>query len=816
MEKNKVFNLSNVGESNYSNLFDSVDRAFVNVESKMNHNYYAPAQRPKLAEILIITSYPPRECGIATYSQDLKKSLESKFSDSLSIKICALESGDTNYQYPDEVKFVLDTSIGENYKMIASKINKDESIAIVLIQHEFGLFRKQESAFLKFLYELSKPVVIVFHSVLPKPDQVLQSKIATITNACDSIIVMTQNSAEILTSDYGVALQKIHVIAHGTHLVPYLSKNVLKQKYGLKNRKVLSTFGLLSSGKGIETTISALPAIIKKFPEVVFLVLGKTHPEVVRNDGESYRDSLEQKVEEFGLNNHVIFINQYLALPVLLEYLQMTDIYLFTANDPNQAVSGTFAYAMSCACPVISTPIPHAREVLTNDTGIIFDFHDSQQLANSVIRLFNDNPLRKHLSVNSLQKTASTAWENSAVAHAILFEEMSVGKIALRYNLPTINMAHLNHMTTETGIIQFSKINQPDIDSGYTLDDNARALVASCMYFKLTANNEILKNIHIYLRFIKLCLQPSGDFLNYVDKNIQFADQNNSTNLDDSNGRAVWALGYLISLFEVMPDEIVSEAQAILKRSLLKIGTVNSTRAMAFAIKGLYYENTVFDRPENLALLKTLADRLVQMFRHESKEHWMWFEGYLTYANSILPEAMLYAWMLTKEPIYKDIAIVSLDFLLSKTFHEYGIEVISNKDWLQKGGKAGRFGEQPIDVAYTILTLSKFYDVLKDEAYREKMEAAFNWFLGKNHLHQIIYNPCTGGCYDGLEECNVNLNQGAESTVSYLMARLTLERYKNSDRLSQNSSKKSPYSEISITTEMTELSMTFKERLKRY
>jgi len=547
----------------------------------------------------------------------------------------------------------------------------------------------------------------------------------------------------------------------------------------LENRKVLTTFGLLSSGKGIETTLEALPAIIKESPEVVFLLIGKTHPEVVKSEGEKYRESLEQKVKQYSLQDHVKFINSYLALPDLLEYLQLTDIYLFTANDPNQAVSGTFVYAMSCACPIISTPIPHAKEVLTEDTGIIFDFRNSQQLADGVIRLLNDEPLRRNIGSNTLEKIVSTAWENSAVAHARLFEKIAGDKITIQYNLPSVNLDHMKKMTTDIGIIQFSKINQPDISSGYTLDDNARALVASCMYFNLTGAEESINDIQKYLGFIKQCLQPDWYFLNYIDQDNNFTSQNESTNLDDANGRAVWALGYVVSLNGLLPGKIISEAQAILEKSLLRIGTVHSTRAMAFAIKGLYYHHSAVKSSENLELLKTLANRLVQMYKHEANVKWEWFEGYLTYANSILPEAMLYAWLLTGETIYKEIAISSLNFLLSQTFNENGIEVISNKNWLLKGEAAGRFGEQPIDVAYTIMTLSKFYDVFMDEDYLLKMETAFNWFLGNNRLHQIIYNPCTGGCYDGLEETHVNLNQGAESTVSYLMARLTIWKYKN-------------------------------------
>lgn len=736
-----------------------------------------------LAEILFITSYPPRACGIATYSQDLIKALNNKFSDSLSVKVCALESGDEGYLYPDEVKYVLKTSLAPSYKLLAQDINKNGHINIVLIQHEFGFFNVQEQMFLNFLDELSKPVVIVFHTVLPHPDNQLKSKINRIAAACESIIVMTHNSAEILINEYGLSPQNVTVIAHGTHLVPHLSKVYLKRKYGLTGMRVLTTFGLLSSGKSIETTLQALPAIIKTNPNVVFLVIGKTHPEVVKREGEIYREKLESLVILNKLTHHVKFINSFLPLPDLLEYLQLTDIYLFTTNDPNQAVSGTFVYAMSCGCPIISTPIPHAREVLTEETGIIFDFLDSRQLGKSIIRLLNDEPLRRNISSNTLQKIVSTAWENAAVAHAMLFEKISGNEIKIQYNLPVINLNHLKQMTTNTGIIQFSKINQPDVSSGYTLDDNARALITMCMYFILTGDDKTIVYIHKYLSFISLCQQPAGDFLNYVDYHNRFTDQNKITNLDDSNGRAVWALGYLLSLKGILPEKIISTADTIIQKIIPHVESMHSTRAMAFAIKGLYYYHCVSKSPEDLNLIKTLAQRLAQMYKHESVEKWEWFESYLTYANSILPEAMLYAWLLTGETEFKEIALSSLNFLVLKIFNENGIEVISNKSWLKRGQVTEHYGEQPIDVAYTIMTLSKFYDVFMDKNHYLKMDTAFNWFLGNNRLHQIIYNPCTGGCYDGLEEMHINLNQGAESTVSYLMARFTVEKYRKPESL---------------------------------
>ncbi len=742
---------------------------------KNNYDSETPAQ------ILFISSYPPRECGIATYSQDLVKALNNKFSNALSIKVCALESNGTTYSYPDEVTDTLKTSISGDYKKLALRINRNTAVEIILIQHEFGFFHKQEKAFLDFLNLLVKPVIIVFHTVLPHPDEQLKIKIQGIAGVCKAVIVMTHHSVGILTNEYGLPENKISVIAHGTHLVLHLNKKFLKKKYGLNDRKVLTTFGLLSSGKSIETTLEALPEIIVQRPEVMFLIIGKTHPEVKKREGEKYREMLELKVIQKSLHNHVIFINNYLPLPELLEYLQLTDIYLFTTNDPNQAVSGTFVYAMSCACPIISTPIPHAKEVLTENTGIIFDFCDSRQLARGVLSLLNNEPLRRSISSNTLEKTVSTAWENSAVAHALLFEKISCHTIKIVYNFPPINLKHLKLMTTDTGIIQFSKINQPDIKSGYTLDDNARALIACCMYYVITKDEKVMGEIYTYLRFIGHCQQASGDFLNYVDKHKLFTSQNTTVNLDDANGRAFWALGYMVSLRSTLPPELISMAESIFDKALPAISLMHSTRAMAFSIKGIYHYYSVFQSPENLIRVKTLANRLVQMYRHESNPEWEWFEGYLTYANSILPEAMLYAWLLTREPVYKDVALSSLNFLLTLTFNKKGIEVISNRTWLKKGEESGQFGEQPIDVAYTIMTLSKFYDVFMNQEYLLKMHLAFNWFLGNNRLNQIVYNPCTGGCYDGLEEAHVNLNQGAESTVSYLMARLIIEKYNKTD-----------------------------------
>ncbi|MBW3521124.1 glycosyltransferase [Chryseobacterium sp. NKUCC03_KSP] len=723
--------------------------------------------------IVFVSTFPPKVCGIATYTQDLIRSLHSKFGESFNAIICPLETEEENYEYNEYTEYKLNISDAVSYLELAAKINKNDTVELVMLQHEFGFFNETRNGLFLFLKNLKKDVIITFHTVLPKPDKELKEKVKEIAGFARSLIVMTSISAEILSNDYEIPFDKITVIPHGTHLLPFTDKIALKEKYDLENKKVLSTFGLLGSGKNIETTLKALPEIIAKNPDVIFLILGKTHPAIVRHEGEKYRDFLEDLTCKLHLENNIRFINDYLPLPELLEYLQLTDVYLFTSKDRNQAVSGTFSYAISSGCAIVSTPIPHALEVLKEDTGIIIDFEAPEQLSIAVNTLLENESKREELRLKSLEKMAPTAWENSSILHALLFQKFRNNKTNLNYTLPEINLGHIQNMTTDLGMIQFSKISKPDINSGYTLDDNARAMIAICRHFEVSRDKADLQLISIYLNFIKFCQQKDGSFLNYVDEHKQFTQQNYETNLDDPNGRAIWALGYLISLKEILSPELSETAENIIQKNLIWAEKIHSTRAMAFIIKGLYYQNS----EKNFPLLKELANRLAKMYQHEAKDNWHWFESYLTYGNSVLPEALLCAWISTKDELYKQIAEESFQFLLSKIMIGDNIKVVSNKGWMQKENTKNDTpigGEQPIDVTYTVLALSTFYKVFDDEKYLQMMINSFNWFLGKNHLNQIVYNPATGGCYDGLEERNVNLNQGAESTVSYLMARLSL------------------------------------------
>lgn len=728
-----------------------------------------------MPQILFVASFPPRECGIATYTEDLIKALNDKFENSFQIAVCALENDAEKHEYPKRVKYVLNTQNKEAYNTLANNINNDNQIKLVVFQHEFGFYAENAADFISLLKSVNKTKITVFHTVLPRVDETFKKNVQEIAEYSDEILVMTQSSSSILSDEYGIDEEKISVIAHGTHLVAHTDKHFLKEKYGFSNRKILSTFGLLSSGKSIETTLDALTTVVNTKPDVLFLIIGKTHPGVVKNEGEKYREFLEEKVRTLKLEKNVKFINKYVKLDELLEYLQLTDIYLFTSKDPNQAVSGTFSYAASCGCAIISTPIPHAAEFLSDDCGIVIDFQNSKQMSEAINRLLFDIQLRNNLKLNGLHKIVSTAWENSAIAHASLFSKISDEAITLNYKKPVVNLDHIKRLTTRFGMIQFAKINQPDVESGYTIDDNARAMIAMCQNYEVSKEAFNLRFIEIYLNFIDFCQQPDGRFLNYVDSNRVFSDQNIDCNLEDANGRAIWALGFLTSYAGTLPSNMIARAEGILEKAFPNLEDIHSPRAMAFIIKGLYYYNLNNKSRAVKLLIKKLADRLTQMYLHVSTRDWEWFEGSLTYGNSILPEALLFAYRETGESTYKEVAKKTFDFLLSQTFDRKEIKVISNRSWLIKGGQRAAFGEQPIDVAYTVLALKHFYETFKEESYAEKMNNAFEWFLGRNHLNQIIYNPCTGGCYDGLEEHSVNLNQGAESCVSYLMARLTFE-----------------------------------------
>lgn len=732
------------------------------------------------SKIVFLSTFPPTQCGIATYTQDTIKGITDVFGKSISCEICELV---TEPKENPTQAYTLNTKDKAEYTKVAEEINKDENIKLVHIQHEFGLFGgNYGDHLLDFLNVIKKPVTYTFHSVIQNPNNELKTFVKLLLSYSNSVFVMTNQSKEILMRDYDIQDSIITTVAHGTHIVIYETPEQAKAKFDIQNKIVLSTFGLLGEGKNIETGLQALAKIIEKEPNVLYLIIGKTHPNLIKDGVDAYRDKLEGMVQELNLQNNVRFINQYLETEELLEYLKATDIYLFTSKDPNQAVSGTFAYAMSCACPMVASKIPHTLEVLTSDCGILADIGDVDQFAESTLKLIADEGLREEMGINALTKMRASSWENAALTHMNTYKTLIDNPSDVKYTYPSIQLRHVKRLTTDLGIIQFSKISVPDLDSGYTLDDNARALIAFCMHYKLTQDKDDLPYILIYLDFIERCQKPKGDFINYVDQeNREHIEQNAEVNLEDSNARGLWALGTVVSIGDILPEAIAKKASKVFLNALKWAETIQSPRSIGFATKGLYLYHSAIPNLYVAAIINKLNAKLLSNYEIHASDDWKWFENYMTYGNGVLPESMLYAYLVTNKPIYKKVALDSLDFLISKTFINGNFKVISNNGWLHKDSEANEYGEQPIDVAYMIQTLNSFYKAFDIPEYKQKMKIAFNWFLGKNHLNQIMYNPISGGGYDGLEKENVNLNQGAESTVCYLTARLIMENLKLSE-----------------------------------
>ncbi len=730
--------------------------------------------------MLMVTSFPPVECGIATFSRDLINAIAKAFGASLPVEICALESSVfLNRKYEKTVTSVLDTSQIEQYRLRANAINERDDIGAVCIQHEFGLFDGvYGDALLSFMLALNKPIVTVFHTVLPNPNEKLKKVVDAICDLSEKIIVQNEFSFKMLIAGYRCSKQMVKIIPHGTHIMLWKDKEYLKKKYGYENNLVLSTFGLLSQNKNIETILYALPEVVAKYPEVRYFVLGKTHPELVKKEGESYREKLIAITRALHLQDHVIFINKFIELNELLEYLNLSDIYLFSSKDPNQAVSGTFVYASSAGCPVISTPIPPAIEIIDDGTGVLLaGFEEPEAFKTAILDLIDNKEKRIELGKNAFSKMRPSSWENAAIAYGSVFAELTNKAEALSFELPPVDLAHLKEMTTDFGMLQFSQFCKPDPDSGYTLDDNARALIAAVMHYDTYKEAAVLKQIQTYLDFIRFVQMEDGTFKNYVDFERKFSAQNEEVNLEDSNGRALWALGYLLSKTELLPLELTNQALKYWNKAFPVLVNFTSPRAIGFVIKGLYYSHLFSKDEVEIIVANELAERLLQYYNLKSEAKWEWYEDYMTYANSILPEAMMYAFLMTDKTKYRQIAEITFDFLLSHYFMKGKIKVISNNGWFNKRNKRNFYGEQPIEVAYIIFSLDLFYECTGESKYKNQLEIAFSWFMGNNHLNQIMYNPANGACYDGLEKHHININQGAESTVCYLMARLLMGKY---------------------------------------
>ena len=739
-------------------------------------------------KVVYLSSFPPRECGIATFTADLTGALDNLLETVIDSRIAAMNTDAVSrYHYPREVIFQINPYSEQDFINTAEKINKTDDIKLVNIQHEFGLFGgKYGSYIVSFLDVLKKPSIVTFHSTLPSPNPELHNVVRLIAEKSNALIAMTSRSKEILIKDYEIDEKKVSVILHGIHSVPYSPSAKFKSVLGFSKKTILLTFGLLSRGKGIEYVLESLPQAVKTYPNLMYIVLGVTHPNVLKEEGESYRNSLIQKVRELKLSSHVSFYNEYVTLDKLLQFLKAADIYISTSLDPNQAVSGTLSYALGSGRPVISTPFAQATEIITPQSGLLVNFKDSASYTESLLNLLKDPLRREQLGKNAYFRTRNMTWDNIALEYSKLFSKYSneIAGVSKNKKIPRVNLNHLFRLTDDFGIIQFAQLSLPDISSGYTVDDNARALIVTCSYydrlgktFKSSSpdkrKKELLKRIEIYLHFIGFVLGEGGLFYNYVKPdrtiNVEF---NQKENLEDANGRTLWALAATAAT-DSLPKSIKQNALFLLKKGMAHSQMVESPRATAFYIKGLCL---LFKTQEGFReILVRYCDRLMSLYRGVATEEWQWFETYLTYSNAVLPEALLLGHEQTGNSEYLDVGIKALDFLIGQTFLEGVYVPIGQDGWQHKTGERRYFDQQPEDASAMACALATAYTITKKETYRELIHEAFNWFLGDNSLKQVVYDRATGGCYDGLGAGQINLNQGAESTTSYLLARLAIQ-----------------------------------------
>jgi len=739
-------------------------------------------------KIVYLSSFPPRECGIATFTADLTGALDNLLETVIDSRIAAMNTDAVSrYHYPREVIFQLDPYSEQDFISTAEKINKTDDIKLVNIQHEFGLFGgKYGSYILSFLDALKKPSIVTFHSTLPSPNPELHNVVRLIAEKSSGLIAMTNRSKEILIGDYGIDEKKVSVILHGIHSAPYSTSAKSKSILGFSKKTIFLTFGLLSRGKGIEYVLEALPPVVKACPNLMYIVLGVTHPNVLKEEGESYRNSLIQKVRELKLSSNVSFYNEYVSLDKLLQFLRAADIYISTSLDPNQAVSGTLSYALGSGRPVISTPFAQATEIITPQTGLLVNFKNPASYAESLLNLLKDPFRREQLGKNAYFRTRNMTWDNVALEYSKLFSRYSsdIAEVSKRKKIPRVNLNHLFRLTDDFGIIQFAQLSLPDISSGYTVDDNARALIATCYYydglgkvFKTFSpdkrKGELLKRIEIYLHFIGFVLGEDGLFYNYVkpDRTIDL-EFNQKENLEDANGRTLWALAATAAT-DSLPESIKQKALSLLKKRMEYSQMVESPRATAFYIKGLCL--LLKTRKDFQGILVRHCDRLMSLYRGVATEEWQWFETYLTYSNAVFPEALLLGHEQTGNSEYLETGIKTLDFLIGQTFLKGIYAPIGQDGWHHKTGERRYFDQQPEDASAMACALKTAYTITGKETYRKLMHEAFNWFLGDNSLKRVVYDRATGGCYDGLGEGQINLNQGAESTTSYLLARLAIQ-----------------------------------------
>ena len=738
------------------------------------------------SRIAVIGNYLPRQCGIATFTTDLCSAISAEYGVT---RLLALPVNDTEegYDYPSRVRWSLAQDDVKSYQDAAEFLNFN-NIDMVCLQHEYGIFGGPAgSHILHLLRGLKMPVVTTLHTVLREPDPHQLAVMEEIAELSDRLIVMSQLSSQFLQEIFKVPGSKIDMVPHGVPDLPFLDPNFYKDRFGVEGKAVLLTFGLLSPNKGIENVIQALPQILSKHKNVVYLVAGATHPHILRREGDKYRASLQALAKEIGVESQVIFHNRFVSPEEMVEFIGAADIYITPYRHEAQVVSGTLAYALGAGKAIISTPYWHAIELLDDRRGALVPFQNPDAIAQKTIELLDTPAIRHAMRKRAYLFAREMVWKRVAQGYMESFarvrgDRMQSPKVQFSARmtsksldqLPELNLNHFNQMTDDTGMLQHAIFTIPNRREGYTTDDNARALILAVLLEQLDKDPlESANSSSLYLSFLEHAFNlAKGRFKNFLRYDRRW---NEPVGSEDCHGRALWALGTVLGRSQ--HQGLRGAAGRLFEFSLPAVLEFHSPRAWAYTLLGIQEYLTSYPGDRDAQKVRSsLSRRLLEMYESIRRPEWKWFENVLAYGNARLPQCLLLVGAACSDDRMISAGLESLDWL-STTQHceinRHFVPVGSQGFYRQDGEKA-RFDQQPIEAAGAVSAYLQAYHVTGDGRWRNQAWSAFNWFLGDNDLQLPLYDFVTGGCRDGLHPDRANENQGAESTLSFLMALLEM------------------------------------------
>jgi glycosyltransferase involved in cell wall biosynthesis len=739
------------------------------------------------SRIAMIGNYFPRQCGIATFTTDLCDAIGGEYAAAQLLAVPVNDPG-SDYSYPERVRFELLEGDPSSYDDAADFLNFS-NVDLVSLQHEYGIFGGPAgSHILRMLHRLKMPVVTTLHTVLCEPDENQRLVMEEIAALSDRLVVMSEHSSKFLQEVFKVPENKIDLIPHGVPDLPFGDPNFYKDSSGTEGKAVLLTFGLLSPNKGIENVIEAMPSIVAEHPETVYVIVGATHPHIRRREGDQYRLRLQALARKLGVERNVIFHNRFVSPEEMAQFVGSADIYITPYRHEAQAVSGTLAYALAAGKAIISTPYWHAAELLDDGRGVLVPFNDSSAIAKAALALLDNEATRHAMRKRAYLYARDSIWSNTARSYMSAFvharsDRMRVPRISysdlnrerVLDRLPAIKLDHLYRMTDHTGLLQHAVYSVPNYSEGYTTDDNARALIASIQMEQLgvAAASESAKLASCYLAFLWHAFNPATRrFRNFLSYERQWLEAEGS---EDSHGRALWALGTVLGRSK--SPGLRGTAAQLFEDALPAIRSFKSPRAWAFAALGVqeYLETFPGDRAA-IQIGDEIARRLLDIYASVRSPGWNWFEDSLTYSNARLPQALISCASRTSDAPMLAAGIESLAWLLEVQHCETKghFVPIGSQGFYHRGGEKARFDQQPVEAGGAVSACLQAFRATKDECWLKHAWTAFNWFLGDNDLQIVLYDSSTGGCRDGLHPDRANENQGAESTLSFLMAVLEM------------------------------------------